>query len=123
MSEYQAIYDAVRSRIHGCDVGAAIQEVARQCFDISNLLPHAQQEVYVISEAMTRPSVLYRPAISADGTAWCALYGPNLQDGVAGFGDTPDAAMRAFDESWRNGRTPDAIRRAAAQAQPVGAAA
>lgn len=48
-----------------------------------------------------RPSVLYRPALSIDGNKWCALYGDNLQDGVAGFGDSPDAAMRDFDEQWR----------------------
>lgn len=51
-----------------------------------------------------RPSVLYRPAISIDGNQWCALYGTNLQDGVAGFGDTPEAAMVDFDKNWREQR-------------------
>lgn len=31
-----------------------------------------------------------------DGNQWVVLYGPNLHDGVAGFGDTPWAAMQAF---------------------------
>lgn len=30
----------------------------------------------------------------------CALYGDNLQDGVAGFGDSPALAMSDFDKSW-----------------------
>ena len=41
-----------------------------------------------------------RPTLSIDGNQWCALYGDNLQDGVAGFGDSPDAAMREFDKAW-----------------------
>lgn len=53
----------------------------------------------VASEQM-RPSVLMRPAISIDGDQWCALYGENLQDGVAGFGDTPAKAMTDFDKNW-----------------------
>lgn len=60
-------------------------------------------------EAM-QPSVLYRPHLSADGDKWCALYGDDLASGVAGFGDTPEQAMRAFDEAWRNERTPQATR-------------
>lgn len=51
-----------------------------------------------------RPSVLFRPSLSIDGSKWCALYGDNLQDGVAGFGDTPDAAMRDFDTRWNKSR-------------------
>jgi len=47
-----------------------------------------------------RPSVLFRPGIYPDGDKWCALYGENLQEGVAGFGDSPDLAARAFDEAW-----------------------
>lgn len=53
----------------------------------------------------TRPSVLFRPSLSIDGTKWCALYGDNLQDGVAGFGDSPDLAMRDFDKQWSAKRT------------------
>ena len=46
------------------------------------------------------PSVLYRPKLFIDGNQWCALYGDNLQDGVAGFGDSPKEAMNAFDRAW-----------------------
>ena len=46
------------------------------------------------------PSVIYRPRLSIDGDQWCALYGDNLQDGVAGFGVSPAAAMHAFDVAW-----------------------
>ncbi len=47
-----------------------------------------------------RPSTLYKPGLSIDGNLWCALWGENLQDGVAGFGKSPEAALLAFDEDW-----------------------
>jgi len=53
-----------------------------------------------VAQAQMRPSVLYRPAISLDGDKWCALYGDNPQDGVAGFGDSPADAMADFDKNW-----------------------
>ncbi len=59
---------------------------------------------------MSAPSVLYRPALFADGTAWCAMLGDNLQEGVSGFGDTPIAAMEAFDKAFLTEKTPTAIR-------------
>ncbi len=46
------------------------------------------------------PSVLYRPKLSIDGNQWCALYGDNLQDGVAGFGTSPEKAMKDFNKHW-----------------------
>lgn len=46
------------------------------------------------------PHVLMRPTLSIDGNQWCALYGVNLHDGVAGFGDTPAKAMVDFDKNW-----------------------
>jgi hypothetical protein len=48
-----------------------------------------------------RPSAVFKPRLSIDGDKWCALYGEDLQNGVAGFGDTPDLAMTDFDLNWR----------------------
>lgn len=53
-----------------------------------------------------RPSVLYRPTLSIDGNQWCALYGENLQEGIAGFGDTPADAMRRFDSEFMHRKAP-----------------
>lgn len=47
-----------------------------------------------------RPSVLWKPVLSIEGNKWCALYGASIQDGVAGFGDSPELAMYDFDASW-----------------------
>lgn len=54
------------------------------------------------AEMQMRPSVLFRPKLSRDGNQWCALYGDNIQSGVAGFGNSPEKAMAAFDDNWRN---------------------
>ena len=101
---YQAIYDAVRSRITGGDIGSAISEVARQALDISYALPGISQDISIAAqrceEAITRPSAVYRPQIFMDGKHWCALYGKDLQEGVAGFGASPAEAMDAFDVAW-----------------------
>lgn len=47
-----------------------------------------------------RPCLLFKPVLAKDGNMWCALYGENLQEGVAGFGPTPSKAMYAFDTAW-----------------------
>lgn len=54
-----------------------------------------------ITRAYTRPSVAFRPVLSIDGNQYCALFGADLQSGVAGFGDTPEQAMQDFDNNWR----------------------
>lgn len=60
----------------------------------------AAQAYRHIDECMTEPSVLYRPSLSIDGDKWCALYGEDLQNGVAGFGKSPELAMLAFNQAW-----------------------
>lgn len=100
MSDHQAIYDAVRSRISGGNVGEAVAEVARQAFDISHYTVRLYQDFSIAAAEMQRPSVVYRPRLALDGNKWCALYGANLIDGVAGFGGSPDDAMRDFDKKW-----------------------
>jgi hypothetical protein len=57
----------------------------------------------IASRELTRPFMILMPKIFMDGNKWCALYGENIQDGVAGFGDTPEMASKDFDKSWVNG--------------------
>lgn len=98
--ETQAIYDAVRSRLHNCDVGSAVERVCRDSFDISHQVAIIAQEFSITADEQRRPSVLFRPRLFIDGDCWCALYGENLQDGVAGFGKSPKFAMEDFDKTW-----------------------
>ena len=71
---------------------------------ISDSFFAAGQELRGAAESIgyeyTRPSVVHRPRLFLDGNQWCALFGDNLQEGVAGFGESPAKAMLAFDEAW-----------------------
>ncbi len=48
----------------------------------------------------TKPHILLRPKLFIDGNKWCALYGDNIQDGVCGFGDSPELAMINFNKNY-----------------------
>lgn len=107
MDSYQAIYDAVRSRISGANVGEALADAVRRSFDISMTVESLKQEFSLAADAhcraadeAIRPAVMFKPRLFIDGNQWCALYGDNLQDGVAGFGDSPFDAMANFDAAW-----------------------
>lgn len=70
-------------------------------FETLSLAAHTEWErVTALKEESLRPSTLYKPALSIDGDQWCALYGEDLQCGVAGFGDSPTDAYRDFDRAW-----------------------
>jgi hypothetical protein len=114
---YQAVYDAVRSRISPCDVGSMVSDAAFRAFDISFAREIVQQEICYAASQAARPSVLYSPTLSADGSMWCALLGDDLQIGIAGFGETPAEAMAAFDKAFLSDRTPTAIRLARIEAR------
>jgi len=50
---------------------------------------------------LMRPSRTMKPRVYvATHGGWCAVYGENEQSGVAGYGDTPEAACQAFDKAW-----------------------
>lgn len=100
MDSYQAIYDAVRSRINNGDIGSAVESAIRDA-NMSHYVEHAMSAIHIAAAEYERPSVLFRPKLSIDGDQWCALYGENLQDGVAGFGDSPAKAMYDFDRQFQ----------------------
>ena len=64
------------------------------------LVSQLGEAVESIRYELSRPSLQMRPKVYLDGNQWCALYGENLQEGVCAFGDSPDAAMHAFDAEW-----------------------
>jgi hypothetical protein len=68
--------------------------------DISFWAQRVTQEVLNTQWELQRPSMILKPRLFRDGNKFCALYGDNLVDGCAGFGDSPDDAMRDFDREW-----------------------
>jgi hypothetical protein len=64
------------------------------------LYARAAQLAYARELDLGRPSMMLRPKVFMDVDQWCALYGDNLQDGVAGFGSSPERAYYDFDRNW-----------------------
>lgn len=73
---------------------------------IANSIAHAaemaNENIRAAASRYEAPSVLFRPRLYIDGNQWCALYGENIQDGVAGFGKSPADAMNDFDRNWNS---------------------
>lgn len=105
MSYSQEVYDATRSRISPID-SSTVERVARECFDISYAKAMLQDEIARTAMEMQRPSVLFRLEPFVDGNMYCVLLGENLHEGVAGFGETVDAAMRDFDVNYYRMKAP-----------------
>lgn len=62
--------------------------------------PAFSEAIQITQYEWCRPSVLFRPTIRRDGNMYCAILGSNPQEGICGFGASPDEAMRAFDVEW-----------------------
>lgn len=63
-------------------------------------LAQAAIELYSHACKVNTPSNRLRPRLFIDGNQWCALYGEDLQSGVAAFGESPALACAAFDKAW-----------------------
>lgn len=66
---------------------------------------NAEAERYITGAAITTAELALvaslKPRISIDGNQWCCLWGENLQDGVAGFGDSPMLAIYDFNKAMQ----------------------
>lgn len=67
----------------------------------NNLTFEAQMNYWALKQDLALVEAL-KPRISKDGNQWCVLYGDNLQEGVAGFGDTPHMAILDFNKAMYN---------------------
>jgi hypothetical protein len=57
------------------------------------------------------PSAVRLPKLFARSGVWVALLGRSVRDGIAGFGPTIEAALRAFDAQYIQTLQPPAQRR------------
>jgi hypothetical protein len=72
------------------------------------LTDYQKNEMNRACEMASAPSTHLRPRLFPDGNRWCALYGESLQEGMAGFGKTPEGAMADFDYNFRCQTLPNA---------------
>lgn len=43
---------------------------------------------------------MIRPTLTKDGDKWCCLYGENIMEGIAGFGETPYLSILDFNKAF-----------------------
>ena len=72
---------------------AAMQEMERYCAAHPN-----------------SPVAIRHPRLSIRGRTFVALLGPAIEERIAGFGDSVEAALRAFDVQYSRSLTPPADR-------------
>jgi hypothetical protein len=68
---------------------------ARRTLD-QTLMAMQEMERYC-SAHPNSPAAIRHPELSIRGRTFVALLGPSIEGGIAGFGDTVQAALRAFD--------------------------
>jgi hypothetical protein len=73
-----------------------------ECGDLHARRVEVTYAELVAAQMAAAPHVLMRPRVFIDGASWCALYGSNIQEGVVGFGGSPEIACRNFDRAWRS---------------------
>jgi hypothetical protein len=69
------------------------------CSENNNFI-NAMMNIEQYSQMLIEYSVIYRPKIYKDGNMWCALYGENIQEGIAGFGKNPNEALCNYNKAW-----------------------
>lgn len=71
----------------------------------NNLTQEAQMNYWALKQDMAIAES-FKPRLLIDGNKWCCLYGDNLQDGVAGFGDSPREAVIDWNNQF-NAKLPE----------------
>lgn len=97
MSNFDAVYSAAIQCFRS-DYTSVFERAVRDAFSAEWW--RVQQEFASAAVCAQEPHVLMRPRLFIDGDKWCALYGKDLQNGVAGFGDSPAEATADFSAAW-----------------------
>jgi hypothetical protein len=69
--------------------------------DYETLIQQSKHNAAIEAEEMNLVALLH-PRVFIDGNRWCVLYGDNVMDGVAGFGESPIHAVYDFNNAWRS---------------------
>jgi hypothetical protein len=74
-----------------------VESSQRQWYDT---LQHQDKMNLIIEQIEYNKFAMLKPKVSIDGNQYCVLYGENLQEGIAGFGDTLYLAILDFNKSF-----------------------
>jgi hypothetical protein len=75
----------------------------RQMMIVSDACHNLRMQTENLRATYPPIAVSFGAKLTKDGDQWCFLYGDNLQDGVAGFGETPAIAAENFERIWFRG--------------------
>jgi hypothetical protein len=64
-----------------------------------------RMELYCMAHPRS-PTAVRRPRLFVRDAVWIALLGPSIEEGIAGFGNMVEAALRAFDAQYLRGLQP-----------------
>ena len=67
-------------------------------------LEHESRMSFLVQQEEYGLFSLLKPRICVDGNQWCCLYGENIQDGIAGFGDTPYLAILDWNKEFHKSK-------------------
>jgi hypothetical protein len=76
---------------------------------VDQTLMAMQEMVRYCAAHPNTPVSLRHPRLFIRGRTFVALLGPSIEEGIAGFGDTVQAALRAFDRQYSRSLTPSHV--------------
>lgn len=63
-------------------------------------LQHDAKMYLLMTEQEYQLFAMLKPSLKKDGNQWCVLFGKDLQEGIAGFGDTPYLAILDWNKQF-----------------------
>ena len=80
------------------------EDVSRELLHEQKAFNEEREGFSRLSSAVTKEELvrfeMLKPKIFKDGNRWCVLYGENIQEGIAGFGITPNKAIFDWNSEW-----------------------
>ena len=77
-------------------MGADYEQIESSQRQHDQFLKHNEEMCTLGEERILKYISVLKPKFSKDGSMFCYLYGDNLQEGIAGFGETPYKAAEDF---------------------------
>jgi hypothetical protein len=92
------------SRFRFTERGASCATAKNQPADTTRAAME-RMELYCMAHPRS-PTAVRRPRLFVRDAVWIALLGPSIEEGIAGFGNMVEAALRAFDAQYLRGLQP-----------------
>ena len=61
---------------------------------------HQERMALIVEKQEYNLFQILKPKLFVVGDKWCVLYGENLLNGIAGFGESPYKAILDFNKAW-----------------------